>query len=298
MKRRYRKRTFLLLLTIASFLLLNSCGLPTYLLVPDNEVSFSTTESSTNTYEIRVKITDTVFNELDDKKTTPSVKLFYAYSTSNTEAGNQVLGSEIQLSSVKSTFNSIYKNGYRGVVFSPTSTNAAALYFYKKPDTSLKTQISRFDNYDTSQDIDAMLLGTFSIRTTDTQDDENFDFEATSTMDFPIPLSEFPIGNREATFSLAFDTSKSFTSLKLTTPNESDYFLGDYKKQRFLGNTSTTQVFKESLTNQDKETFEAIIDGIDNTLYIHIWASLFGGEGDFNNIVWSNLQYIGAIQLL
>lgn len=298
MKRRYRKSTLLLLLTIASFLLLNSCGIPTYLYFLNNDVSLSKTEPIPNTYEIKVNITENAYNELVDKKTTPSIKLFYAYSESPTTAGNQILGSEIQLTSISSKFNSIYKNGYKGVVFSPTSTNAASLYFYKKQDVSLKAQIKRFDDYDTSLDIDAMLLGTFSTRPADTPDDEGFVFNASSTMDFPISLSYFPLGNKEATFFLRFDTSNEFTSLKLTTPNGSEYFLGDYKKQRFLGNASTTQSFKDRLTNQDEQTFEAIIDGLDKDLYIHLFASLFGGEGDFNNIVWSELQYIGAIKLL
>ena len=305
MKRRYIQSTILLVLTIASFLLLNSCGIPTYLYLDTNSLDVAINDPTDPTIlDVTLTLTDDAYRELKNKYTTPSIKLFYAYSTSPT-TGVQVRGSIITLENAADTFNSLYRNNNKGRAFSIGRNEAPALYLYRKDidSTTITSSTSRFE-YDKDLKIDALVLGTFSTRLIIQNDDNDFFFNGAPEMDFTVPLSTFSdtLEGKQATFTLTIDSNGEYTEILLDAPplGSNPYYLGDYKKNRFLGKASTKEAFKNQLNNQDPETFEVLIDELDGpiqSLYIHLWASLFGGEGEFNNIVWSPLQYIGEIEL-
>ncbi len=302
MKRRYMKSTKIVLLIIASFLLFSSCGIPTYLYIDNNGVSIDN-ERTGLTYSVTVTLTDDSMAELIDKNTTPSIKLFYAYSTSLTESAQQVPNSIITLDKARTEFNSLYRNSNNGRAFSIGSNSAPALYLKRKDanTTSILSSINRFD-YESDTEIDALVLGTFSMRTDNTPDDVGFSFNGAPLMDFPIPISSFvnTLEGWQATFTLIIDSNGEHTQILLTTPTNDEFYLGDYQKKRFLGNSSTKESFRNRLLEEDEETFEILIDEIDGPspyIYIHLWASLFAGQGDFNNIVWSELQYIDEVEL-
>ena len=299
MKRRYMKSTKLILLIIASFLLFFSCGIPTYLYIDNNGVSIDNQRTGL-TYSVTVTLTDDSMVELIDKNTTPSIKLFYAYSTSLTESAKQVPNSIITLDKARTEFNSLYRNNNNGRAFSIGSNSAPALYLKRKDDNILSS-INRFD-YESDTQIDALVLGTFSMRTDNTLDDVGFSFNGAPEMDFPIPIDAFvnTLEGWQATFTLIINSNGDYTEIQLTTPTNDEFYLGDYQKLRFIGNTSLKEDLSARLVDEDEETFEILIDEIDGPspyMYIHLWASLFAGEGDFNNIVWSELQYIDEIEL-
>ena len=306
MKRRYRMRTLVIILTIASFLLLNSCGIPTYLYLDNNAMSLTKEETIVGTYDLTLTLTNEAYDDLLEKKTTPSIKLFYAYSTNNTVGAMQSTQSIISLDKARTSFNSLYRKDNRGVAFSVGANSAPALYLYRKDpsSTSISSSIDKF-TYLEDQETDALVLSTFSTRAAYAANDDDYMFNGAPLMDFTLPMNAATftstISGKTATFKIAFDTTGEFSQITLTTPVDGNFDLGDYQKMRFLGKTSTKEAFRDHLGDQDGDTFEFLIDelaAVGPSLYIHIWASLFGGDGDFNNIVWSELKYIDAIQLL
>lgn len=309
MKRRYIKSTKIVLLIIASFLLFSSCGIPTYLYLDSNDVAVAA-DKDNNTYTILLKLTDSAYSELVAKDTTPSIKLFYAFSTSSIKESSQVIDSAIPVSRVSTGFESLYRKNNRGVSLSLLSNSAPALYLYKKNnDSPISSSITKFDveeEIEDPEDIDALLLGTFSNRFVDEDSNNGFSLNSGSEMDFPISRTLFnsssTTGFKEVTFTIEYDNDDEFTLITLTTPDGIVLYLGDYKKERFLGTTSPLDDFSRQLSQHDEETYQMLIKAIETSgettdLYIHVWASLFGGDGDFNNIVWSPLLYIGEIPL-
>ncbi|NCB01363.1 MAG: hypothetical protein EOM67_04245 [Spirochaetia bacterium] len=313
MKRRCRMGKLLFLLTIASFLLLSSCGIPSYLYLQSSDVDMIVDDSTAGTFDVTLLLTNSALDELTLKQTVPSIKLFYSYSTSNIKETIQTTESIIPINRVTSDFESLYRKNNRGVMFSYEIDEAPALYLYRKnPETNttnISSSIEKFD-YDTDNPIDALLLGTFSstpTRIIPPLDNTDLSFSGAPEMDFTIPRTTFadttpPSYMKKVSFIIAYDTSGEFSEIMVTTPTEDTFYLGDYKKERFYGSTSELSQIKNQLIAHDILTYEKIISALEtpsgNTdTYIHLFASLFGGEGDFNNIVWSPLEYIGAIKL-
>ncbi len=302
-KRRYRLGIIVLLLTITSFLLFNSCGIPTYLLLNDNDVDLtSEAKVGTDGYNLTLQITDDAYAEFGDKNTTPSIKLFYAYSTSIGKDSKQVIDSIIALSEVESSFDSLYKNNDNLNVFSFSPSKAPALYLYSKDSTTISSSKSIF-TYDTDKAIDALVLGTFSSRSDNNND---FIFEGAPEMDFQVELSHFvdsaTSGLKEISFEIEYEYSGDYTIIRLITDDDQEIYLGDYQKERFFNSLTNLDNIIEQLNQHDSLTYEKIIEALETSSgntkpYLHIWAALFGGDGDFNNIVWSDLLYVGEIPL-
>ncbi len=307
-KRRYRLGIIVLLLTITSFLLFNSCGIPTYLLLNDNDVDLtSEAKVGTDGYNLTLQITDDAYAEFSDKNTTPSIKLFYAYSISNLPGALQVPESIIALSKVESSFDSLYKNNDNLNVFSFSSSKAPALYLYRKDvdSTTISSSKSIF-TYDTDEAIDALVLGTFSSRSHNNDNNNDFIFEGAPEMDFQVELSHFvdsaTSGLKEISFEIEYEYSGDYTIIRLITDDDQEIYLGDYQKERFFNSLTNLDNIIEQLNQHDSLTYEKIIEALETSSgntkpYLHIWAALFGGDGDFNNIVWSDLLYVGEIPL-
>ena len=293
MKKRQTMSSTLLLLIVALFLFSTlSCGIPTYFYYDDSNV-LSTVELPTQ-LQITVSLDDESYNEYVTKDSIPSLKFFYALSTNPLPSSPQSTSSDIDIDNVTSIFNSLYKkssgNGERWTVES--SSSGAGLYLYSENDfTTIQNSIAR---YESDEITDALVIGTFSQSSTD---NSSYQFGTFPEYDVQFPLSKFTLNgsSKEVTFTLDYVNTGLLTSLFITTPDNDQIYLGDYKKNSFIGINGDSAAYLTQLVEYDDIYYNYLSSA--STLYLHIYASVSGGEGNFNNIFWTNLYTIGTIQL-
>lgn len=282
-------------LIMALFLFMfTSCGIPTYFYYDDDDIFTEVTQTDTSC-EIEVSLDSDAYAEYVSMDSTPSVKLFYILTTEPLQATWPL--EEGSSSSMSSAFKSLYKgSGGNGTAWSNLSGSSAEGWFIyvKEGASSLSYSIDDpdLDGYDES-----LVVGTFSQSETE---DGTYVFGTFPSYDFDIDLADFTSNGTsyDTTFSFEFDNSGEETSLKILTPDD-EYYLKDFRKNAFIGNTGDLSEYIGELHDyyDDGEFYDYLTVSDTNSLYLHIWAAMSGGEGDFNNIFWSTLNEITTIKL-
>ena len=282
-------------LILALFLLMfTSCGIPTYFYYDDDDI-FTEGTTTDSSVEIDVSLDSDSYAEYVSMDSTPSVKLFYILTTEQISTSWPLENGSS--SSMSSAFKSLYKGtGGNGTAWSNLSGSSAEGWFiYVKEDAStLSYSIDDpgLDGYDES-----LVVGTFSQSTSV---DGSYSFGTFPSYDFDIDLADFTSNGTsyDTTFSFEFDNSGEETSLKIVTPDD-EYYLKDFRKNGFIGNTGNISDYIDKLHDyyDDGEFYDYLIVSDTNSLYLHIWAAMSGGEGDFNNIFWSTLNEVTTIEL-
>ncbi len=292
------------------FLVILSCGVPTYLYIEESEIQFDSNVLTENeSFSVTVNLTEDALDEFRDRDTVPAVKLFYVLSTDSL-ASSQIssLSSLPVRSESQTAFRRLYiKEGGNGDMWTPQSVSqASGFYIYKTPETSVTYQTTR-PEYEEDTEYDVVLASTFSYSASAASGGE---FATAPDMDISIPVSSFqpepspPFSTYTFTIR-ALDTAGRYSTLGLY--DQADTLIGymnNERKAQFFGADTDTDTLTVDEIKQRYEAYDgvsyrvlsdALIEG--SALYLHIFASLYGGNGDATNIYWSPLQEVGTLRL-
>ncbi|MDD4840938.1 MAG: hypothetical protein PHH80_03250 [Sphaerochaetaceae bacterium] len=281
-RHRYTSK-FMYLLVLPVFFclfLISSCGIPTYLqsMLIDSDLNWQRDTTDPEELKWRLVLTGSGLNEIQSKvdEIDPGIKLFYTISDSS----DKILNYNNQSLNIETYFNK-YMKGERGNGLDwRAASSAPGFYLYRKSGSTITLSLDRPALKENDEAL--LMVGTFAM--TDNSDIFQFN-EIPSNMDVPFPKTtgtvEFSLSNRnDGTLQLNI------------TGDATDYRLKGYNMSEF-----PTSVDKRYYYDADDEPFHSYLNDIPGMLYIHIWASLFGGRGDFSNTYWSELKYVGALAL-
>lgn len=248
------------------------CGIPTFINL-DYNITWTQNEVTTLTIDADglVKIDEYAINP------GPGIKLFYTLSNNSTNTGG------LTSLSVQKAFNSYIRREESGNGISlrpPASEEAPAFYLYT-PNTGASVMLSlkRPEDSIVDEDKPHILVGTYSFR----NNGGNYQFSRYTNMD--VLLTNTPN---------TIQIKKQGSALQLLYNDNAPMILGDYRKKNFP-DSANANVYIKDLKDTDPLFFDYLYDATE--LYLHIWVSLYGGEGDFTNIYWSRLQDLGIVQL-
>jgi len=262
------------LIVSASFLLLlTACGIPTYLDLDDN---ISWTENTADEDQISYTVSlegvdpDIVIDN------GPGIKFFYTISSSSNE-NNFNSSTSIP---VASRFDTYFKGtSGTGLEWYAGNVTAPGFYLFTSTTSDDPLSLSRPDEY--NEDKAHALAGTFEI-----------DGEFCDGPEMDLAISDGD--SIDFTFSLT-NASDVETSLTLSDGTDT-YDLKNYNSDYFPIN-SFNDLSQLNYASEDKDFFE-YLDTASSNLYLHIWASVYGGRGEFSNTYWSDLEYLGSITLV
>jgi hypothetical protein len=301
-----------LVLLLTSFFLFFSCGIPTFLDL-DQHITLTGQSQNDNTISITISRQTTAdLLSYYEVQQSPSLKLFYVLSTTSqlgpTEYVTEQPGdsTHFPLTDVITHFDALYgmKSG-NGSFWSPESQNSAAgLYSYRNLTGVKKYSTFRPDNDELYEEIGGILTGTFSHALSSTGP---FIFGTAPEMDVLIPLAD---GNYEITVSLEefsnpgsdYPVDKNSYLIKLSDGTD-EFFLADYQKNLFAKtDVWTSDDFATQYIDTEDTYFYHNLAleleyATDEPLYIHLFGAVYGGEGNFTNIYWSSLEYLGSMAL-
>lgn len=262
----------MLLLAFFVFLLC-ACGIPSYLNLDDNITWVEEPEHTKGTIIAKtLKVDATGVGRIASMVTNggPGVKLFYHINDSESNYRVVVPSGTLDITS---DFNTYLRgaSSLNGRIWYPQSSSAApGFYIY----TSLKEQKKLFSlARPQSNDVDAsslaVLVGTFAFETA-----TGMEFCHSNEMDLKLPS--------DGQLKLEITIDDNYI-VNLNT----DKHLYTYHKEPFtidtLGLAEDSHYWKP-LTETTK-------------LYLHVFASLYGGKGTFSNTYWSKLEYLGYLEL-
>jgi hypothetical protein len=277
-------RLITLILIVATLIFFISCGIPFFVNF-DNDISITKDNPTDKEIEFTVTISARGLNKIQvdpdyDFVTTPSLKFFYVLSDSfSPEAAitkTSLTGNNEKyiIKEVKSYFSNNYKgstgNGYPLIV--PT------FYIYtnesnKSHNFARSRQLLK--NWDDSKE-EGILVGTFFNET-------EGQFNGAPKMDYLLEV----IGSQDLLLKLDGgkvelhkNGIKNFTAF-----NEQLFPSDDESLNSFIDNSK-----------RDDQIFLNPLKGA-NTLYLHLWVAVYGGEGSFTNVYWSDLTYLGYFDL-
>lgn len=297
MKRCRISGTVYVVLILASLFVLSGCGIPNYLNL-DDEIAWQAVAIKADQYETnhtRITINADGLTEIQEKVDIgqgPGLKFFYSLSDSPSEYSFPY--------SISSRFTTYMKGGTSGTgkywtlessqkapgffLFKPTSTSEL------NPLTVVRPSLSQVDS-----SASKAIIGTFSISST--SDNHSGSFRDGSDMDIPLDRTTGTIdlkisgvdSNVDGNIELKIEYGDNSS---LTT---TEYFL-DYRNSQFPFGASQIAPYINNLKNDvDDSIYWEYLDP-SKDLYLHVWVSLYGGAG-FTNIYWSNLKYLGSINL-
>jgi len=314
MNNRYRTKgniyVALFVMVPVFFLLVLSCGVPTYLYIGDAEIQMETEVLvDQEKFTVTINLTDDALNEFQDKNTVPAVKLFYVLSSDSLASSAVSSLSSLSVSTnSKSAFRSLFiKTNGNGDMWTPQSdSQATGFYIYDTESSSPKYSTYR-PAFEEDTDYDVIVASTFSY--TDTASPGGV-FATAPSMDISMPISDFQAGDTPPfntyTFSIqALDTSGVYSTIGLFDKDDVQIgYMNNERKEQFFGTdtdtgTLTADEIKERYIGYDRVSYRTLIDELseNSSLYLHIFASLYGGSGDATNIYWSPLQSVGTLQL-
>ncbi len=308
-RNRILKAVLFLLVPFVFLLTTSSCGIPTYLSIDTSEIVINGVTTDLSKIEVNVQLTDGAIAHLIERNATPSIKLFYVISEYPHSTDVSAEGSALLvLNRARNGFSSLYGgtsgNGY---LWTP-HIDGTGFYVYTKLENSSATYSKTKPGYEDDISYDAFLVGTFSHADSIGGD---LRFAVAPDMDIPIPVGEFtevvsnPIWN-SIEFLLSLDAVNDvYSTITLTHPDSTVTYLSNYKKEHFFGENATQTQLQSRYSGYDPVTYELLINSIrssDSTpLYLHVFAALYGGDGDFTNIFWSPLygtsSAVGTIRL-
>ncbi|MEA5031744.1 MAG: hypothetical protein VB025_06320 [Sphaerochaeta sp.] len=299
MKRCRIPGTVCVVLILASLFALSGCGIPNYLNL-DDEIAWQTVAIRADQFETnhtRITINTDGLTEIEEKVDSgqgPGLKFFYSLSDSPSEFSFPY--------SISSRFATYMKGGTSGTgnYWTLESSQKAPGFFLFKPTSSSGLNplaVVRPSLFQVDTSAVKAIVGTFAI--SPTSDDYSGFFRDGSDMDIPL-------NRTTGTIDLKVTGVDSNTDGKMKLLVEYGYngaisggssaYLLDYMNKQFPFGTSNVTPYINSLRNDaDDSPYWNYLDPAKD-LYLHIWVSLYGGAG-FTNIYWSDLKYLGSINL-
>lgn len=324
------KGPLVLVLFLTSLFFLSACGIPRIINL-DEDITLSRIDTSgVNSVVAEITVSDGSAAKLSELFTSadegPSLKLFYVLSSldSGPVTNQEINQASYNLNTVPSRFTSVYyPSRGNGIQWSPKdSSQAPALYIYTDSNESPgKASHLRPDTGDMSETEEGILVGTFARSATVSAGTDGYFFGTQPDMDLLIESGHYTktlqITIEPESFTPTNDSypvnGKDSTLMKMTVEVVEDasvvdtVFLADYRKFPFPHTETTTangwtvDDFKQQyLDNEDAYFYHNLYTDYSTsqtTLYLHIYGAIYAGEGNFTNIYWSSLEYLGYIEL-
>lgn len=310
MKRCQNLSAIIYVLVLASLVSFTSCGIP-YFLNLDNTISWSKSYPDPTKLDIGLTVSSHGMEKVDEVKTTPSIKFFYVFSTNSTISSSATKTNDIndtyyRLSSISTQFSHIKGNLGNGFAWSPESSDIApGFYLYSTEDPTTHRNFARERSAitDRSGQESGIIVETFSQGFLLSNNKTDYDFGASPYMDAMLPVNSWGGSGSPLSYSFTLERVSSAPNtpygIKFTDGSQTIYF-ADYAKNLFP-HTSEEADLSNFINPEDsyfhQPVYTEIKDNPEANLYLHIWATVFGGDGTFTNIYWSNLEYLGNIQL-
>lgn len=299
--------TFLKVLAWASLIFFSGCGIPNYLNL-DREITIVPTQVDEKEIGVSLEISDEGLSKLATYQIVngPSIKFFYVISTNPSvqsdpiSSSNEINASQYKLSNVTTFFNVNYRGtSGNGLPWSPersdqvSDASAPAFYLYSENDQNHRKFSRTREQITLLHEMEAgILVSTFSqspgVLGTNASD---YLFGTAPLMDTPIPHGS------NYDFSLGIE-GDGVGSQVVVFDDGTKTYLRSFKRNAFPAGSSTSEL--QLYHDEDPYFHGPVHDEIVNTsgnLYMHIWAAVHASEGNFTNIYWSALTYLGNITL-
>lgn len=301
MKRCRIPSSVLMVLVLASLFIVSGCGIPTYLNLDDNITWKELSKPDNIRIQQRLIIDAQGLNEINEKvdqNEGPGIKFFYTVSENGGEMA--YADSSIDVSSLFDTYMKKVSTGNGLNWYTESNLRAPGFYLFTPTNSSIAPlSVERPLNSSVVQsDSDVpLLVGTFSF----SPDNENYLFPSSSNMDIPVDRTTGII-DFEIEISQSGTNGEAAIDFRYRYSDEEDVqyiteTVRDFRKKAFpFGSEAATFAAYVSDLKSDDSLFFAYLPDSPTSLYLHIWASVFGGRG-FTNTYWSELQYLGCIEL-
>jgi len=285
--------TYKIVLVLTSFFIftLMGCGIPTYINL-DGNISWQrdTLQHVDGTkLSWKFSLNQAGIIKMNAVNFGPGIKFFYTLTPEPSKnAFGFVFGSDSI--SIENRFDTYFRKGSsgNGLDWGAGNNSAPGFYLFSRSTTSTGAPFSliRPNPEDINQSALRVLVGTFAMMDAFGV----FNFMDSPEMDLAIPNT----GDVSFTIRRADPSpeNENFTELLLEVGGN-EIPLRNYIKETF----PVAYESKLHISNDDEDYFSYFSNPSD-LKYIHIWASLYGGKGDFNNTYWSSLIYLGKIDLL
>jgi len=306
MKRCHKLSAVIYVLALASLFSFTSCGIP-YFINLDNTIIWTKNTANTTDQKIDTTLTITTqgMQKINEVNATPSIKFFYVISankaiTAATTNNNDINANKYPLTTISSQFSNFKGKVGNGLSWFPEPNNRAApgFYLYTKDDNTYRNFArERSAIRDLNEDESGIIVGTFSQSTSLSNDQADYFFGKSPEMDALLPITSW---------SASGDFTYNFTLERVAHPLDLQFgvefnptggpqsYFASYQRNLFPQSNDETDL--ANFISEDPYFHKPFLDGINN-LYVHIWATVYGGNGLFTNIYWSNLEYLGTIKL-
>ncbi|MGE0074797.1 MAG: hypothetical protein AB7S52_06190 [Sphaerochaetaceae bacterium] len=299
MKRCRISGTVYVVLILASLFVLSGCGIPNYLNL-DDEIAWQTVLIDTDVHktdQVRITVNPDGLSEILEKVDAgqgPGLKFFYSLSDSPSEYSFPY--------SISSRFTTYMKGGTSGTgkYWTLESSQKAPGFFLFKPAsgselnplTVVRPSLSQVDS-----SASKAIVGTFSISST--SDNYSGSFRDGSDMDISLDRNtgtiDLKISGVDTNLDGSMELLLEYGYNEDILGGTSEYLL-DYRNVQFpLGASYMTPYINSLRNDTDDSPYWSYLDP-SKDLYLHVWVSLYGGAG-FTNIYWSELEYLGSINL-
>ncbi|MDX9939999.1 MAG: hypothetical protein RBT44_08610 [Sphaerochaetaceae bacterium] len=296
---------------LTSFFMSSGCGIPVFLNL-DREISVSgTTATDGSEIQVSVSISPEGIAKFSEYGITngPSLKFFYVISPNPSSSApisseNSVNSGYYYMNYVTSQFNANFKGTKNnGVPWSPESPTGSAepsapgFYLYSKSDGTSHRNFARRSSQiiDRAADASGILVGTFAHHEGANPGliPDDHEFGMAPAMDLLLPATA------TYNFSLKRDAIGTGQVIVLDDGSVDKLYLTSFRRNMFPMDGSSSGMTNYLLEDGyfHRPIYDEIVTGYSSTLYLHIWAAVYAGDGSFTNIYWSDLKRLGTIRL-
>lgn len=285
MQKRRHKRNVVYLFSLPVFFLFvltSSCGIPTFINFDEHINPWVVTTDVTigdvkfqADFSMNADGLAKIQSSVDEG---PGIKFFYALSKDKSHLSFA--------NTIRTMFNSYIRNypqANNGLEWRSSPDASPGFYIFEKKSgvagNPVTLQRPDSQNYEQPSDKN-ILVGTFAVQSTG----HDIEFLDSAEMDIAVPANT---GTVQCTFDFSSGT------LKGQWGNLPEYTLHAYNRASFATFADVAELYESA--DEDFLTYLGSQTG--DELYLHVWASMYGGRGDFNNTYWSPLEYLGVIQL-
>lgn len=316
MKRCRISGTVYVVLILASLFVLSGCGIPNYLNL-DDEITINS-NAIVDGIQVDLTIAEAGINKIFeyDVQEGPSLKFFYTLSTNSSHTAlisnqDSDYPSNVAISSISTYFKNNYKGTTgNGISWSPESPigalnpSAPAFFLYTKSDNSTNNFARKSESITNLADDEVgIIIETFSFHPLTISDNPtNYYFGDVPQMDVKLPVTELSTMADPKTYSFELHKVQSGVTgryaIEFNDSHSDLLYFASYKRNLFPQD-NTTEELEDYLLEDTYFHLPVYRDLVNSTtsLYLHLWVAVYAGEGDFTNIYWSPLKYLGSINL-
>ncbi len=319
------KSALILVLFLTSLFFFSSCGIPRIITLDDDILLSKEDGILGDSVVAEITVADGSIGKLSELFSSsdegPSLKLFYVLSslTSGPVTNLEEHSASYNLNTVPSNFSSAYiPTSNNGIPWSPpNNTEGPALYIYTDSHESPgKVSRTRPEQGGMIDQPEGILVGTFAQSPTKTDGPGGYYFGTSPDMDLLIEPAHYdktlrvtlerePFTPTDEAYPVKHTNSfliKTTIEVVEDSSSETVYF-ADYRRFPFpfpdSENWSSDDFASQYIDVEDAYFYHNLREDYttSKTLYVHVYGAIYAGVGNFTNIYWSPMEYLGYIQL-